>query len=162
MIIQVDRIPWQGLDIEGELPAEVLALEAEADQLRVEGPLTCRLNARIVTQEVLVRGHLSVPVAFVCTRCGDVFSVVVSESRFEELYPFTDPCDRLDLTCDLRDSIILAFPSFPVCSETCKGVCPQCGANRNRVACSCREPVTKDCWTVLDGIPARSVEEPRG
>ncbi len=162
MIIQIDRIPWEGLDVVGELPAAILSLEVETERLRPIGPVVCRLHARIVAQEVLVRGSLKVPIEFACARCGEFFPVTVSEPGFEEVYPFSEPHETLDLTCDVRDSIILAFPSFPLCAETCRGVCRQCGANRNRTACSCKAVAWDERWKVLDGIlPVRSNTDSR-
>lgn len=56
-----------------------------------------------------------------------------------------------DLTEDIRESIILALPGFPVCDPGCRGLCPKCGINRNRAACTCREePETQ--WTALNGL----------
>ena len=32
---------------------------------------------------------------------------------------------------------MLALPINPLCAETCRGLCPVCGGNRNQVACTC-------------------------
>jgi uncharacterized protein len=37
----------------------------------------------------------------------------------------------------LREQLLLQLPMQHVCSETCKGICPTCGVNRNEVTCSC-------------------------
>jgi len=42
-----------------------------------------------------------------------------------------------DLTELLRQSILLALPMRPLCSEECKGLCPHCGANLNEGPCGC-------------------------
>lgn len=44
----------------------------------------------------------------------------------------------LDLEPVLRDTIALAFPVRRVCSDECKGLCAQCGANLNVEPCGCR------------------------
>lgn len=36
------------------------------------------------------------------------------------------------------EQIYLSLPLKPVCSTACKGLCPQCGANRNIGTCGCR------------------------
>ncbi len=161
MIIHVDRIPWEGLVVDGELPASVLGLEKEAERLRPLSPISCRLHASIVSHEILVRGRLVMRVSFVCSRCGDSFPKTVGEPDFEEIYPFADPYAKLDLTCDIRESIILAFPSFPLCKETCKGICLQCGANRNRVTCSCSETFRDNRWKALDRVEGYLHGDPR-
>ena len=37
----------------------------------------------------------------------------------------------------------LALPMKPLCSEGCKGLCPQCGTNLNAASCDC-SPAWKD------------------
>ncbi len=43
----------------------------------------------------------------------------------------------IDLTPIVREQLLLALPMNAVCREDCKGLCSQCGANRNEVACAC-------------------------
>jgi uncharacterized protein len=44
----------------------------------------------------------------------------------------------IELEDVLREQVLLALPMQRVCSESCKGICPVCGGNRNEVACDCR------------------------
>src|SRR6185437_2512569 len=41
----------------------------------------------------------------------------------------------------LREQLLLQLPMQRVCSESCKGICPVCGANRNVTACGCEVAV---------------------
>jgi len=43
----------------------------------------------------------------------------------------------LDVVEMLREQFTLALPMKPLCTETCRGLCPDCGANLNRVECGC-------------------------
>lgn len=43
----------------------------------------------------------------------------------------------IDITEMLRQEILLHFPIINVCSQSCKGICPHCGKNRNKVLCEC-------------------------
>lgn len=45
--------------------------------------------------------------------------------------------DQIDLGPELREQILLAIPMSPLCRQECAGLCPVCGANRNRTACDC-------------------------
>ncbi len=36
-------------------------------------------------------------------------------------------------------NVLLEMPSKVLCAEECQGLCPHCGANRNRTTCACRE-----------------------
>lgn len=40
----------------------------------------------------------------------------------------------------VREIIALALPVAPLCSEECAGLCPRCGADRNRGSCECPGP----------------------
>jgi len=33
--------------------------------------------------------------------------------------------------------VLLEVPMAPLCDADCKGLCPRCGANRNRETCGC-------------------------
>jgi len=43
----------------------------------------------------------------------------------------------LDIAELLREQFQLALPMKPLCSEACRGLCAQCGANLNRTECEC-------------------------
>jgi uncharacterized protein len=45
--------------------------------------------------------------------------------------------EQIDLNELLREQFYLALPMKPLCSEDCKGICPQCGTNRNTAPCDC-------------------------
>ena len=83
-----------------------------------------------------------------CARCGcpmvetvtfsftEHFVRSVFKTEDDELYPYEG--ERLDLTDAFFDNLFLEMPMTSVCSETCKGLCPICGANLNRGQCSCQ------------------------
>src|SRR5207253_6272284 len=45
--------------------------------------------------------------------------------------------DEIDLTPLVHEQTILALPTRPLCGESCRGLCPRCGANLNAGACGC-------------------------
>jgi uncharacterized protein len=45
--------------------------------------------------------------------------------------------DVIDLGEVIREQFYLALPMKPLCREDCAGLCPICGINKNREACSC-------------------------
>ena len=49
----------------------------------------------------------------------------------------------------LRERVLLALPMQRICSETCRGICPVCGKNRNDGACECKTETTDDRWGAL-------------
>ena len=47
--------------------------------------------------------------------------------------------EEIDLGAFFSELISLALPLQPVCAEDCKGLCAQCGADRNVQDCDCAE-----------------------
>jgi len=45
--------------------------------------------------------------------------------------------DQIDLSELLREQFYLALPMKPLCQDDCRGLCPQCGVNRNTGTCEC-------------------------
>ena len=39
----------------------------------------------------------------------------------------------------IYNEILLDFPMKVLCQEDCKGICSNCGANRNNESCDCKE-----------------------
>ena len=39
----------------------------------------------------------------------------------------------------LAEATALAMPFQPVCRESCAGICPQCGVDRNQASCDCSD-----------------------
>ena len=55
----------------------------------------------------------------------------------------------VDVASQVRDAIILDIPMKPLCSETCQGLCPICGADLNQETCSCQKADTDSRWESL-------------
>ena len=45
--------------------------------------------------------------------------------------------EEIDVTALVVEHALLALPTIPLCSEACRGLCPQCGTNRNVRPCAC-------------------------
>ncbi|MEV7226516.1 MULTISPECIES: YceD family protein [Polymorphospora] len=99
------------------------------------------LRLESVSEGVLVSGTVSGSVQGECGRClraiGDSLTVTV-----QELYAYenstTDETtdedevgrlqgDLIDLEPALRDAVVLALPTNPLCRDDCPGLCPECG-----------------------------------
>lgn len=64
-----------------------------------------------------------------------------AEVREEDVDTFPFDGERIDLEPVLREQFVLAVPFAPLCSETCKGLCPQCGIDLNTGTCACEQPI---------------------
>lgn len=155
MKIYLNDLTGEGADYQGELPAAILELDRDY-VVRCEEPIRYRLRAVVVSDELLVDGELDVNLRVHCRRCDDVFP----ESLEKLAYHFDTDVENwpeyVDLTEDLRESIILAFPSYPVCSPDCKGLCPQCGMDLNKSECECSTPADSR-WAALGSLANKGV-----
>ena len=103
--------------------------------------LALDLRMESVTEGVLVSGEVSGPVEGECGRCLRPVTDSVTVS-IQELYAYehsaTDETteedevgrlqgDLIDLEPAVRDAVVLALPSHPLCREDCPGLCPDCG-----------------------------------
>ncbi|MBM2844838.1 MAG: hypothetical protein HW407_150 [Bacteroidetes bacterium] len=118
-----------------------------------------------------VRTHGS----FGCDRCASPFEAPVS-SKFQACY-FTegeevvnvDPEELrmippgfsvIDITDDIRQTILLAIPLKLLCSDTCRGLCPQCGKNLNTGSCECSDTTVDSRWEKLREIQQNNLQDP--
>jgi uncharacterized protein len=63
------------------------------------------------------------------------------EVREEDIDVFPFDGESIDVEPVLREQFVLAVPYAPLCSEDCKGLCPQCGIDLNTGTCSCEQPI---------------------
>jgi uncharacterized protein len=56
-----------------------------------------------------------------------------------DLFPYDG--EMVDLEPLFREQFVLAVPYAPLCREDCKGLCPQCGIDRNTGTCGCEPPI---------------------
>lgn len=59
----------------------------------------------------------------------------------EDLDVFAYDGEHVDLEPLIREQLVLAVPYAPLCREECKGLCPQCGVDKNVERCSCEKPL---------------------
>jgi uncharacterized protein len=52
----------------------------------------------------------------------------------------------------VKEEILLALPGHVLCSESCKGICPLCGADRNLADCGCESKQVDDRWEKLKDL----------
>lgn len=130
---------------------------------RLSRPLEIRLEAQQAGNDVVVRGTLEGEAELDCRRClvpvttpideevALLFREGVSEAEAEEqeIYPLPVKGNELDLSGAIREHLVLAVPEFAICQETCKGLCPICGANLNETECGCERADVDNRWAAL-------------
>ena len=99
-------------------------------------------------QGLLLQGAFSSKLDLECVRCLEGYTQAISWT-FTDLFAFDKRSltesnlllpeeGRIDLSPLLREYALLEVPIQPVCTPDCKGLCPECGENRNRVDCGHR------------------------
>ena len=157
MIIDIANMPFEGKRYTGEEPVCVFDLGKEHD-IRIEEPAGYDLKAYLASGELIVEGKLGVLVSFRCSRCAELFPFRVEIQDFQCAREVSGDTESVDLTGEIRESIILGFPNYPVCNENCRGLCPSCGRNLNRGQCECKPPEDTR-WGVLDGLAGGEKED---
>lgn len=125
----------------------------DLEQIHPEGDVAYDLHCELMGEELLVRGSLRLPCACICSRCGQTYHTFFSENAYCESFEVTG-IEALDLTESVRECIILAFPTYPICQEDCKGLCSHCGKNLNVEACQCAKDDGGSPWDALDALKA--------
>lgn len=150
LVIDVARLDRDGESFSGVLDDAVLELDGEL--LHPFGGIRYDLSAQLFGTELLVRGTLAQDFDAVCCRCGGDFDFTVHVDDFTVSVEVAEKTEFADLTDELRQSIILALPSYPVCRQDCRGVCPTCGKNLNEGPCTCDHAERDSRWGALDAL----------
>ena len=150
LTIDVARLDQDGEDFSGTLDDAVLDLHDA--YVRPFAGMRYALAVRRIGRELLVRGRLEQDFEAACSRCGADFDFTVKVPDFTVSVETDEKTEFVDLTDELRESIILHLPTYPVCRVDCRGVCPQCGKNLNEGACTCATERRDDRWNVLDSL----------
>ena len=150
LIIDVARLDPEGEDYAGAVDDAVLEMDGEL--LRPFAGIRYELFVQQFGTELLVRGTLAQDFEAVCARCGADFDFTVTVDDFTTSVETDEKTEFVDLTDELRQSIILSLPSYPVCRSDCKGVCALCGKNLNEGPCTCRHEEQDTRWGALDAL----------
>lgn len=126
-------------------------------------PVVLNVTIHKSDKDIIVRGKIRTEVTLSCARCLEAFAhpvdtdmdisfIPASEQPSEQALPFDMEFydgEIIDLSKGVRDQIILSMPLKPLCKESCKGLCPKCGANLNRESCNCDKVVSDSRFEIL-------------
>lgn len=154
ILIETSQIGEDGFAVNGEAPGDLLGLERDP-VARSAGPIGYDLTLDRAGTELIVRGALEAPLRLRCSRCAQFFSTTVRVSSFLHAYEWLKHPERLDVSEDVREDILLEIPGYPLCGTGCKGLCARCGQDLNEATCGCSSsPDELSPWAVLDGLMA--------
>jgi uncharacterized protein len=181
MLVYVEQLKEAGLALEFEVPPARFPVLREMENRRecgFEEPIRTRLRAARIGELVEVEGDIRTAVRLTCGRCLTEFTMPL-ETAFALAYtqglpehiPGDEPEARemaaeeaglivfrgesLDLTEGVQEQVVLALPLRPLCRETCRGLCPGCGADLNQESCRCPQRDGNSPFAALGRIRIR-------
>ena len=152
MIIDIDRLTEEGFEVEKEF--EFLSEDLIEEDTVILKPLLANISIKKIGDEIYLNGRITTLLSMICSRCLSPYEFQV-DSCFDHVYLpeelevsgdqlEPDEMDRMyyaSRQIDLRDIILeqlnFTFPSRPLCSEECQGICPICGHIVGEGSCKC-------------------------
>lgn len=153
MIIDVDKLPKEGLKLSENF--DFASLDLVEENTVFLQPVHAEISIKKIGEEIWIKGRITTRLSFICSRCLAPFEFPV-DSKFdlvylpEELDVLKEELDEEDINrlfyygrqVNIREVILeqlnLAFPSKPLCSEKCEGMCAVCGQVRRNGNCGCQ------------------------
>ncbi len=151
MKIPVEDIP-EGIS-KLELVCEIEDIDLVSEGVHFVSPISIKLDLFRQNDKIYVKAEFSVGAESECVRCLSPVHWILESSSENQYRPFPKvvrfPLDdigikyyseeHLDLSEDIRESLLLEIPVRILCSEGCEGLCPHCGKNLNEEKCDCNQ-----------------------
>lgn len=151
------------------LPIDPGLFEQVRDDVREIKELALELVIQKSGDEFYCQGKLKGQAVIECSRCLTDFIadleeptdfIVCSDIRTadkdvidNEDYAYMKGNDlRADVTDIVHQALVLSLPMKPLCSESCRGLCPVCGVNLNQTKCDCPRNAPDERWEGLKGL----------
>ena len=101
-----------------------------------------------LSEGLYFKGSLQSNIEIPCRRCLALYETKLHVPFSLDFIDNMDVADRMvdgevvDLTEDLKQTIALEIPCWPLCQDACQGLCVSCGCDLNSQACSCQSNLT--------------------
>jgi len=131
--------------------------DADHVEFRVAAPVKLAFDIQKDKSTFRLVGTTETTLEVACSRCLEAMTVPVNASFDLRYQPHSTNVgdeeqeieeddlttafyqnDEIDLEQLMREQFYLALPMKPLCSESCKGLCPVCGTNLNTGTCDCK------------------------
>jgi uncharacterized protein len=141
------------------------------ERVNLSAPATVNGKIRLAGNEVFVNGHVDARAEVECDRClkpielpvnadfeleyitgSEYESSAVAELTEAEMSVAVFDGEALDVDEIVKEQILLAVPTRMLCREDCKGICPQCGTDRNTGECNCETKEIDPRWAALKDL----------
>ena len=171
--LKVDDIAAEAKELafrEPEADVNRVLSGGDGGEWRFKAPIDVRVSYYRAGTELFFEGRLAAATHAACARCAEEFeSGIERPFRFvmtpraiagegdgdlaagDAEYTVYDG-DEIDLSPLIREELLLALPTRPLCREECRGLCPRCGTNLNQGECRCPEPAGDPRLAVLRSL----------
>ncbi len=148
----------ENLELQGELTAAELEIEHLDELIHVTNPLSYDLEAQQMEGAILVRGHVRLELECECVRCLKPFRHVIDLPDWachlalegEEKVSVVNDC--VDLTPQLREDMVLAFPQHPLCNPDCAGLVKSQDNLEKSPGAAAKTEAPSSAWAALDKL----------
>jgi uncharacterized protein len=124
---------------------------AAGDDFRFPAGMDVDLEHYRAGLDVVVQGEIQGTGEGTCGRCLEAYQFPYRQRLRVILAPRASAGDgedddlglgffdgeEIDITALVVEHAMLGLPTIPLCNETCRGLCPHCGTNRNVRSCTC-------------------------
>jgi uncharacterized protein len=174
--VSFDEIPSSGqntdIDLEPEWTAPILG---EAYRTVGKNP-RLRLSLTKDLETLIVEGALLLDLEFDCSRCAETVAKSIlfpvkcvfvpadkNKVRLNELETSAGDLEGLfeyaaksfSVEQPFIEAVVLGLDPFPLCSPSCRGLCPACGAPLVDETCPCGSPAADPKWAALADIATK-------
>lgn len=161
LTVNLRHLVRHNLVLKGELSVADLDLDVHDEMIQARQSLRHDLEAQLLADSLLVRGRLQMTLDCQCVRCLKAFKFRLDfrdwtchlPLKGEDRAAVVD--DSVDLTGPLREDILLAFPTHPVCDPGCVGLTGSVSGRKKTKASSAAEAKASP-WAALDKLKLRS------
>lgn len=149
-------------------PAEI---NLEEESARLAEPVKIEGKVRKGIAQTDVEGRIATEIEIDCARCLSAAKTALdfpfkvtfvteenytqdaeAELRADDLNVAIFEGQKIDLAELAREQILLNLPTRFFCRDSCQGLCPKCGANKNTVNCNCEEKEIDPRWSALKNL----------
>jgi uncharacterized protein len=130
--IAVDNFNFNDLEFSEEKIQIFVSSEAIDSDIRIKGKLLISFFSTCDRCLKQFRNLRSVPYEFVISN-----SDKVNRKQRLDVVVIPASADIIDLIPTFRELIYIEIPMKNICTETCQGLCPNCGINVNDEQCEC-------------------------
>ncbi len=158
MIIRLEDIPVEGRKLSFDLDQASIASRLSGEGRLDSNTFTCPVSPKAQVElnatgkTVMIEGRAQADFLGCCSRCAEEAKLSIDrgismvlkphaateKEEIEDLQLGYYDGKEIDLAPIVEEQLILALPYAVLCRNDCKGLCPQCGANRNAHPCGCQ------------------------